>query len=1405
MNAHFRLRQLPCISIVWIIGYLAIPTPTQAQLIPDQTIGTTVQDSIATPKTQRISGGQMLGNSLFHSFTKFNIGNQQQVYFNNPQGIQNIFSRVTGNDRSNILGTLGVDGRANLFLLNPNGFFFGPNAKLDLSGSFTASAGNKFDFGNGQIFAIQTPIKQLLSTNLTPGLQYGSAQGDITNAANLSLKPKQTLTLFGNTIWQQGQLTIPSGIIRLLGNQLGLMTGSTIEVSGQNGGTVLLGGANQGQGNLPRANAVYIAPDSRIRANALRQGDGGTIIVWSENSTRVYGELQAQGGTQAGNGGLIETSSRTFLDTNSIRVSATATNGQPGTWLIDPRNIIIRNTPTQQATVTSTAAGNLFTPTGMNSIIDAQTINAQLNAGNNVTITTGDTGNQAGDIIGENFTISQLSTNPATLTLRAANNIQLTNVKFNPPNDGNPLKPSPFDPELARDRGGPGNPNRLNLIFEADSDRSGQGDILLNQTDIDTRGGLFQATTPGLFRLSASSLYTNNYTAENAAPLIVRAKDIIIDQGLTVGTPGDPGISVNTLGDGNGADVELNAQGELKYIEGTGIGNHTLGKGNAGKVVMNADTFSIILGGVGGNSGTSNVTTDINGEPLGRQTSFEINARQIVLDQFGFFFEVNGAGDGRPTVLNATDSITIGDGTFSAKVTGTNAIGTDIILNAQNRIQFTDSNSGITVRTEGPNTGPAGNIEITTKQLDFTGGISNFTTGNGNAGQVLIDVEQLNVDRGTISNSTRGEENQEFSGNAGEVIIKAQDSINLLAGSVITNNALKNTSGNTGNIDIETGNLSSQAGSQILITTEGKGNAGSVRLNASGMIALQGTSTSPNSNSNEIPSGIFNSIQPSAQAVSSGGITIQAKEIRVNDGASLTSGTLGNNSIAGNINLQADNVSFQGTSLNDANLASGISTALGLGIEIPTGGITFQVESTAFGVPVYVLQPLTVKTIGQTNVVGQSGNLQIQANRLDITQGARLSTATFASGNAGNIDINLGQNGIANFDGINSGALSTVESTAIGNGGSINIQAGQIFLKNGAQLSANTFGQGSAGTLSVVGNQAITIDGNVRTPDGRIQASGVYGFVDSPDINATGGNIFLNTPLLSLSNGGLITAAGQPQAINRAGNITVNAKVAKVDRAELTVSHNGSANQANAGTLRLNIDQRLQIDNSGALTANAQSGKGGDIIANINGLTSLRNLSRISAVTAGSSEDGNITITTPILFGIPKENSDIVATGQLKDLGNNITINAENILGLNFQPQLTENSDIVATGQVTLNLPDTDLNRGLAQLTTTPNDPSNRIDRSCQIGNSSVSSFVVTGGGGLPTTPTDRATPRAISRLATIPNSSSSNQPQTISSPQEIEIIEADQVQQFQNGRVRFISQNPTTLKPMKASCYRSN
>ena len=213
---------------------LLFPASAIAQIIPDNSLGAessrAVPDTINNLPSDRISGGATRGSSLFHSFREFNINEGRGAYFENPSGVANIFTRVTGPNSSNILGTMGVLGNANLFLINPKGIIFGPNARLDLRGSFVASSAVGVLFNNGFEFSAANPnVVPLLAINIPVGLRFRENPGIIVNASRvtqniqdteipvgLAVPPGQTLALVGgDLIFNNGFASAFSGNIQL--------------------------------------------------------------------------------------------------------------------------------------------------------------------------------------------------------------------------------------------------------------------------------------------------------------------------------------------------------------------------------------------------------------------------------------------------------------------------------------------------------------------------------------------------------------------------------------------------------------------------------------------------------------------------------------------------------------------------------------------------------------------------------------------------------------------------------------------------------------------------------------------------------------------------------------------------------------------------------------------------------------------------------------------------------------------------------------------------------------------------------------------------------------------------------------------------------------------------------------
>lgn len=118
---------------------------------------------------------------------------------------------------------------------------------------------------------------------------------------------------------------------------------ATINASGSTGGgTILVGGDAHGQGALPNAQQTSVSTGSTITADATKQGDGGKVVVWSDQSTQVHGSISARGGATSGNGGFVETSGH-LLDVSGASVDTSAPGGKKGSWLLDPGDVTIES------------------------------------------------------------------------------------------------------------------------------------------------------------------------------------------------------------------------------------------------------------------------------------------------------------------------------------------------------------------------------------------------------------------------------------------------------------------------------------------------------------------------------------------------------------------------------------------------------------------------------------------------------------------------------------------------------------------------------------------------------------------------------------------------------------------------------------------------------------------------------------------------------------------------------------------------------------------------------------------------------------------------------------------------------------------------------------------------------
>ena len=259
------------------------------------------------------SMGTTVGHNLFQSFSQFNISKGQTVTFeeDNKGFVDNVIARVSGKDVSEINGTLRVTpdgGRANFYLLNPNGVLFGNGASIDVPGDFHVTTAHFIKFQDGAKFGAD-PVHSHL-TSAAPA-SFGFTSG--TKANNVLLGGKGAIVVDGANL----DATSSQKSIDLVANKITIENGA--KISSQSSGDPKDAGdirlvAAKGNTNVTLKRDAYgnlelpkFAPTTMNAGKVLidgkdKDGNSTTVVTRGNGGGRV---AAWGGGVQVSNGGKI--------------------------------------------------------------------------------------------------------------------------------------------------------------------------------------------------------------------------------------------------------------------------------------------------------------------------------------------------------------------------------------------------------------------------------------------------------------------------------------------------------------------------------------------------------------------------------------------------------------------------------------------------------------------------------------------------------------------------------------------------------------------------------------------------------------------------------------------------------------------------------------------------------------------------------------------------------------------------------------------------------------------------------------------------------------------------------------------------------------------------------------------
>ncbi|MEC4983244.1 MAG: filamentous hemagglutinin N-terminal domain-containing protein, partial [Oscillatoria sp. PMC 1076.18] len=928
----------------------------------------------------------------------------------------------------------------------------------------------------GQLLSLEvalprTPQGQLESINVLdlPALLTGAAEAGVATGLNVTPQGEVQLANSGQIIPTNPGIAVVSGSldasnntllshipeINVFGENVGVID-AKINASGTNGGgTVRIGGDFQGLGTVPNSQHTFVGSDVTINADALQNGSGGRVIIWADDTTAFSGSITARGLGTFGNGGFVEVSGKENLIFQG-NVDLSATNGNFGTLLLDPENILIADVDETEfeAELPDILAGDFDGAdiTISEAILEGLPATAEviLEAKNNITIGTLANGElkfvdgPGGDITftadADNNGIGNFTMNPGDTIVAKSRNINIfaggditigtIDTSGNGVQDGGDITLTVNgignitigDNSTINSSSNSGNGGEINFTTDignitlTGNQRPGNNsqNDLLNSSSANGSGGniTLQVISDGLIdltgetfpeRIPSNSTINTSVTANNgnnqAGDVVLSAPNQVIFGSINAKVKPQDNNSPNNQQPVSGnitiTSDEINYIGEPGEVQGSGV--LTLAPFTPGQ---NVQIGGIVDPGVDTLALTEDEfaafdLTSFNSLTLGGENS---GATTIASD-FAF--------NNLPLEILAPNGSIDVDG----QITGTGS--TSVTLDAG---QIFLNNNIVTDGQDITITSTLGDIDTTAGTLDTSNDFEQ-------AGNITLSANNGNIFTADLLANIDGGENG-GDGDGGNITLAADGEIDTTAGevnasSINGNGGIINFTTNTG--DITTANVSSESqtdgigGDISLSVTEGAGN---INTTAGELRSLSETGTGGDvslaTQTGNIQTGAISSGFTSNGIGGNVTITTQGGDIITNDRISADTDEGG--STAGNISLRVE---------------------AGLGSIDTRGGFLDASSASADG-----------------------GNVEVSTTGGNIFTGVILSKS-FADGDAGDVTLN-----VENTVGEINTTAGQIDASSGGNGGNVSVSTNGGNITTG-DLFANSSGDGDAGDVTL--------------------------------------------------------------------------------------------------------------------------------------------------------------------------------------------------------------------------------------------------------------------------------------------------------------------------------------------------